>query len=103
MTNAKEEFLEHTKGKKVSCAKITFGDPSYEDEDVNKYFILPVGYDPTDLELFLKEISFSVSKYGYNEAKQLAIEARAKMLQDARKDGITYSDRHGKSDEFVLE
>ena len=50
-----------------------------------------------------KEISFSVSKYGYNEAKQLAIEARAKMLQDARKDGITYSDRHGKSDESVLE
>lgn len=50
-----------------------------------------------------KEISFSVSKYGYDKAKQLAIEARAKMLQDARKDGITYSDRHGKSDDSVLE
>ena len=57
MTNAKQEFLEHTQDKKVRCAKITFGDPSYEDEDVNKYFILPVGYDPTDLELFLKEIN----------------------------------------------
>lgn len=57
MTNAKQEFLEHTKGKKMRCAKITFGDPYYEDEDVNKYFILPVGYDPTDLELFLKEIN----------------------------------------------
>lgn len=50
-----------------------------------------------------KEISFSVSKYGYNKAKQLAIEARAKMLQDASEDGITYSDRHGKPDDSVLE
>ena len=50
-----------------------------------------------------KEISFSVSKYGYNKAKQLAIEARSKMLQDASEDGITYSDRHGKPDDSVLE
>lgn len=50
-----------------------------------------------------KEFSFSVSKYGYNGAKQLAIEARIKMLEDARNNGIKYSDRHGKPDESVLE
>jgi hypothetical protein len=53
-TNAKQEFLEHTEGMKVRCAKIRFNDGYYE-EDRSTY-ILPVGYCPSDLKLFLKEI-----------------------------------------------
>ena len=69
MTNAKQEFLEHTKDKKVRCAKITFGDPWYEEEEDDiKYFILPVGYDLCDLQLFLKEINKEYdSGYGGQE------------------------------------
>lgn len=45
-----------------------------------------------------KERSFSVKKYGFEEAKNLAITARFQMLEDAEKDGVFYSCRHKRSD-----
>ncbi len=60
MTNAKEEFLEHTKGKKVCCAKLILL------FDTN--FTLPVGYTREDYKMFLKEIDQEYdSGYGGQE------------------------------------
>ena len=65
MTNAKEEFLKHTEGKNVRCSKIVFGDEYYANQ---KTYILPVGYCPSDLELFLVEIDQNYdSGYGGQE------------------------------------
>lgn len=64
-TNAKLEFIHHTEGKKVRCAKLTFGD-DYDDD--RKTYILPVGYDPSDRELFYFQIDKNYdSGYGGQE------------------------------------
>lgn len=39
---------------------------------------------------------FSCQKYGKQEAKLLAIEAREKMIDDLNKTGMNYTERHGK-------
>lgn len=65
MTNAKEEFLEHTKNKTVLCAKLTFGD---EYAYTQLIVILPLGYYKYDLELFLNQINKEYdSGYGGQE------------------------------------
>ena len=57
MINAKQEFLDHTNercvgGRTVRCAKI-----SIHNAKNSVYSILPVGYTPEDLEVFLEEIN----------------------------------------------
>jgi len=58
MINAKQEFLDHTSehctnGRTVRCAEIKLYNAKNKVES-----ILPVGYTPEDLEIFLKEIDF---------------------------------------------
>ena len=71
MINAKQEFLDHTTdrcvgGRTVRCAKITFG-VDYDDDNPRNY-ILPVGYTPEDLALFLEEINVEYDNgYGGQE------------------------------------
>lgn len=60
MINAKQEFIEHIKqhclgGRTVRCAKIQF-EYNYDDDDKPIMHVLPVGYTPEDLVLFLAEI-----------------------------------------------
>ena len=65
MTNAKQEFLDHISercinGRTVRCALIKL----YTTKDKVEA-ILPVGYTPEDLEIFLNEIDFEYdSGYG---------------------------------------
>jgi hypothetical protein len=40
--------------------------------------------------------SFKVSKYGYDLAKQMAIDFREKKIKELNQLGYNYSDRHGK-------
>lgn len=47
------------------------------------------------------ERSFSAKKYGFEQAKNLAIAARLRMLEDAEQEGIFYSDRHKLPDSVV--
>lgn len=68
MTNAKQEFLDHISercinGRTVRCALIKL----YTTKDKVEA-ILPVGYTPEDLEIFLNEIDFEYdSGYGLQE------------------------------------
>lgn len=39
--------------------------------------------------------SFSINKYGYDEAFKLACEYRSKMIQELNSNGCDYTDRHG--------
>ena len=65
MTNAKQEFLEHTKNKTILCAKLTFG---HDYRDTQLIVILPLGYYRYDLELFLNQINKNYdSGYGGRE------------------------------------
>lgn len=43
----------------------------------------------------LKDKSFSVKKYGYDKAKQLAIEYREKMIEELNGRGFGYTSHHG--------
>lgn len=42
------------------------------------------------------ERSFSVLKYGYDKAFELACEFRARMIEELNSQGANYSERHGK-------
>ena len=64
-TNAKDEFVEHTEGKEILCAKIGTGE--YEWEDF-KTFLLRQGYDSLDYSYFLTQIDYIYdSGYGGQE------------------------------------
>jgi hypothetical protein len=55
--NARSEFLEHTTGKEVLCAIIK--NNVYYYDDLQKRFILRVGFSETELESFLNTINFN--------------------------------------------
>lgn len=54
--NAKQEFINHTSGKKVKCAFIT--NESYYN-DCNREVILKVNYSEPDYQDFLKKLDFN--------------------------------------------
>lgn len=56
MANAKEEFIEHIKGRKVLCAFIEFG-CNYS-EDPKQRHVLKKGYTDSDLSCFLNNLNF---------------------------------------------
>jgi hypothetical protein len=65
MTNAKQEFLEHTKLHSIKCAMITFGD-DYRDN--THTIFLPILWGQIDMDKFLKEINKEYdSGYGGQE------------------------------------
>lgn len=43
---------------------------------------------------------FSINKYGYEEAKQLAISYRNRMIEDLKDSGILYAESHGTGKDF---
>lgn len=47
-----------------------------------------------------KTKEFSVNKYGYEEAKQLAISYRKRMIEDLKDSGILYAESHGTVKDF---
>lgn len=47
-----------------------------------------------------KSCSFSLSKYGYDEAFRLACESRTKMIEDLNTQGAGYAAKHGKPKEI---
>lgn len=49
-----------------------------------------------DLDGKIRRKSFSVNKYGYDEALQLAINYRDKMIKKLNEQGAGYSEHHGK-------
>lgn len=65
MTNAKEEFLKHTKGKQILCAKIETGE--YDWQDFNT-FLLKQNYTEYDYQQFLTQIDYTYDNgYGGQE------------------------------------
>lgn len=50
----------------------------------------------TNLDKTKHSKTFSVAKYGYDEAFRLAVAARALMIENLNKQGAGYSDNHGK-------
>lgn len=48
-----------------------------------------------DLNSKRQQKSYSVSKYGYDEAFRLACEYRAKMIEELNRQGAGYTERHG--------
>jgi hypothetical protein len=57
--NALEEFMEHTEGLEILCARITKGYAfSFDDVDEDA-IILPVDYQHEDLVAFLKSLDFN--------------------------------------------
>lgn len=65
MTNAKEEFLEHTNGKQILCAKIATGEDDWK--DVNT-FLLKQNYTEYDYQHFLMQIDYTYDNgYGGQE------------------------------------
>lgn len=65
MTNAKEEFLEHTEPRSIKCASITF---DYDYSDNRKNYNLPVCWSPLDKSNFLNCIDQNYeSGYGGQE------------------------------------
>lgn len=69
MINAKEEFLEDTKGKKVICARLETHEYDYELEHRKVIqYKLKEGYNQEALEAFLKSIDFNYDNgYGGQE------------------------------------
>lgn len=49
----------------------------------------------TDLNGSPHQKSFSILKYGYDEAKRLAVEYRAKIIMEMNECGAGYSEKHG--------
>lgn len=65
MTNAKEEFLEHTNGKQILCAKIATGEDDWK--DVNT-LLLKQNYTEYDYQHFLMQIDYTYDNgYGGQE------------------------------------
>lgn len=64
MTNAKIEFLLHTKDLKVKCAYVVTGVSYYSNEE-NDLIKLPVGYTEEQYNQFLEQLDFQYdSGYG---------------------------------------
>ena len=64
-TNAKSEFLSHTSGLKVLCAKIRHGS---EWSDNSVQFILTTGFTKDEYDKFLSDLNFEYdSGYGGQE------------------------------------
>lgn len=64
-TNARKEFIEHTEGKEILCAKLSDGDYDWEDRT---FFILKKDYGELDYLNFLSSINFMYdSGYGSQE------------------------------------
>lgn len=58
-TNARDEFVMHTSGKKVHCAQILYGDTySHEGQKYEKTILLHMNYSKEDYEKFLNQLDF---------------------------------------------
>lgn len=64
MENAKEEFLSIVEGKPLKCAKVTYGDDYWDEEDGKKTMLLKTRSNNEEYLSFLKQMDFEYSN-GY--------------------------------------
>lgn len=66
MRNCKDEFLEHTKNRRVKCALISQGEWLFDEDEKPKSHTLRIGYSDSDYKIFLAELNFTYDS-GYGE------------------------------------